>query len=220
MLIQVLYFTCFQGIFQSEISLSFALNNHIMQKNKILNLLIAITLLLTTSVSLSSCSKDGDSPGGNNGNYYIKAKFDGKEIIFKHQTNFQGGGNDGRLEHITLGADEKNYKDLGNNEFPIGFSIEIWNEGGNITPGTYTILGGGEVDYEDPKSYTLDAIYMLTGTTRYYANDTKDFTFVISELNKDKNIKGTFKGKIMLNDGSNKIINVTDGELFLPYTDN
>lgn len=190
-----------------------------MQKQKITQLIFAIALLFISSSLFTSCGKDGDGPNGNNGDYYVKAKFDGKEVNFKFQPSFQGGGNDGRLEHIVLGADLKSYTDLKPGEFPEGFSIEIWNEGGNITPGSYSVLAGGEVDYEDPKSYTLEGIYMITGTSRYYGSDTKDFTFNITELNKDKNIKGTFKGRIMLNDDSKKVITVTDGELFLPYSD-
>ncbi|MGM1427804.1 hypothetical protein ACS126_01010 [Sphingobacterium lactis] len=190
-----------------------------MQKQKITQLLFTLCLVLGFTMVLSSCSKDEDGPS-DSGNYFMKAKFNGELKEFKQQPSFQGGGNDGRLEHIVLGADEIYFKDVKPGEMSPGFVIEIWNIGGDIKNGTYTYNGGGGIDRDDANSYSLKSYYMLDGYTRYGANETENLTMVITELQRDKSIRGTFKGVFTLNDESGKTITITDGEFYLPYRDN
>lgn len=168
------------------------------------------------------CKKgDGDTAPDPN-KYYFRAKLNGVQKDFLHRAGFHGAGNDNRWEHLILiGYDEAFDPATPLEDLPLDFEIEIWNEGGNITPGTYTEAGGGPYDTETPNDYDLDAERhvqtMDNGTRQYDASENKDFKLVITEISKEKGIKGTFTGTIVHEDNANDIILITEGELYLPY---
>ena len=149
--------------------------------------------------------------------YYFKAKLNGTEIDFLHSAKLQGGGNDNRFEHITLSGYDKKLPNSSNlNDVPPAFGIEIWNMGGNIGSGTYS-QAGNPTDNNTPASYSLSGEYHPTPFIQYDAKVTQDFVFTITELSKTDGIKGTFKGKLISSQEPGKVIEVTEGELYLPY---
>ncbi len=186
---------------------------------------IKSALLVFSSLVLlwaASCGKTDDTPApGSTGDYYFRAKLNGKQLDFLHSAQFQGGGNDNRWEHIIFSGYESKYdasKPL--EEWPHNFNVDMWNEGGDFPSGTYTEAGGGPHDDEAPNSYDVDGEYHIQtkdhGTLQYDARETNDFTLTITEISAGKGIKGTFKGTLSNeNDFSDKIT-VTDGEFYLP----
>lgn len=169
----------------------------------------------------AGCKKgDGGGPAPNE--YYFRAKLNGELKNFVHGGGgFNGAGNNNLLQHIILSGYESDFApSTPLEELPPAFSLEIWNEGGNIPAGTYTEAEGLPSDSESPNDYSLDGEYHIqtnAGTIQYDAYDTHDFTMIITEISKEKGIKGTFKGKIANEDDMTDVVNVTEGEFYLPY---
>lgn len=168
----------------------------------------------------SGCKKGGGEAPPENA-YYFRAKLNGVQKDFLHVAKLQGGGNDNRWEHMILGGyDEAFDPATPLEDLPLDFEIEIWNEGGNITAGTYTEAAGGPYDTEAPNDYDLDGerhVQTSNGTDQYDASESKDFKLIITELSKEKGIKATFTGTLIHEDNPNDIIHVTEGEIYLPY---
>lgn len=190
-----------------------------MQSN---NKSVLLSIFVLGLLSMTSCGKnDGDSPSSGQSKYYFRAKLNGKQQDFLHGAQFQGGGNDNKWQHIIFAGYESNIdasKPI--EQWPHDFTIDMWNEGGDFPPGTYTEAGGGSYDTEAPNDYDVDGEYHIqtadNGTLQYDARETNDFTMTITGISEEKGIKGTFRGTLTNeNDFSDKIT-VTDGEFYLP----
>lgn len=178
-------------------------------------------IVLVVVFAFFGCSKD-DNDGGAGNKYYFKAKVNNEPYNFLHTAQFQGGGNDNKWQHIVIHgyvSDYDSFKPL--EESPHGFGFDLWNEGGDFPPGTYTQNGGGSYDNEDPLTYSIDMEYHIQtadqGTIQYDARETEDFTLTIIEVSKSKGVKGTFKGTISNEDNINDKKVITDGEFYLPF---
>ncbi len=186
------------------------------------SVLFGVVCMLMANVLSTGCSKNDD--GGADNKYYFRAKVNGQQYDFLHSAQFQGGGNDNKWQHITIGG-YISATDFSKpiEESPHAFGFDLWNEGGDFQPGTYTQNGGGPYDDESPSSYSIDMEYHIQtadqGTIQYDARETGDFTFEILEISKSNGIKAKFKGTIAHEDDINDKKVITDGELYLPYED-
>lgn len=165
---------------------------------------LAILCFIMITICLSACSKNDDGGDVPTGDYYLRAKVGGKAINF-FKVNFQGGGNDNRIEHIVIGGHETSYPPSG----PVSPSLdfEIWKIGGNITPGTYATPAENMI--------ARYAIQKSDGTLLYntsYGDDV--FTVKIETISKT-GIKGTFSGTVRNLAGES--ISIADGAFNLPY---
>lgn len=182
-------------------------------KNKNTGLVKQFLLGLLLVLFSSACSSDGggsDSEPNSGSDYYFRANLDGRKIDFK-TVNFQGGGNDNRFEHVTVGGFEGPHPTKVGDLMPPSLDFEIWKLGGDIKAGTYST----PVDQEMVARY---AIQTSNGTILYSTRTADDvFTVKIESISK-KGIKGTFSGKVR-NMDSGKAIEITDGVFNLPYMD-
>jgi hypothetical protein len=169
-----------------------------------LNTILSITFSLLFLLSLSACSKKSDSEtNADDSKYYFMATLNGKKINF-FDANFQGGGNDGKWEHIVIGGDE----DKTSNSPSL--DIELWMTGGNIKTGTY--------DFNLNRNFISRYAIQEANNTIIYNTEydgVRDYKINITELSKD-GIRGTFSGTLKLK-GSTKVYIVTDGDFYLPY---
>ena len=154
-----------------------------------------ILLLALTVLSFSACSND--EGGGNTSDYYFKATVDGREINF-HSAQFQGGtGIDNIWEHVVVGADETTY--TGSGPLPPSLDFEIWDVGGNITPGTYATPA-------DDRLIVRYAIQTPEGTIVYNTSMyDSPFKVTIEAISKD-GIKGKMEGTLQNEQGEPRII--------------
>jgi len=163
-----------------------------------------ILLLALTLLSFSACSND--EGGGNTSDYYFKATVDGREINFR-SAQFQGGtGTDNIWEHVVVGADETTY--TGSGPLPPSLDFEIWDVGGNITPGTYATPA-------DDRLIVRYAIQTPEGTIVYNTSMyDSPFKVTIEAISKD-GIKGKMEGTLQNEQGEPRII--TNGSFNLPF---
>lgn len=147
---------------------------------------------------ISSCSKS-DDPKPDNSGYHFTATIGGKKVVM-HNAKFQGGGNDGRWEHVVVSGSETTSVTSPSLDF------EIWRLGGDITPGTYVT----------PAETGMISRYavQLSGGTLVYNSQHDVFTVKIDAISKD-GIKGTMTGTLRSDGGES--ISITDGEFNLPY---
>lgn len=174
--------------------------------------------MLFAALAFAGCTKDDENNGPDNG-YYFKAKVNGQQYDFLHDAIFQGGGNDNKMQHVGVYG----YAAKPIEQSPHGFGFDLWNEGGDFLPGTYTQNGGagGGIDYEDPESYSVDMEYHIQtadhGTVQYDARETGDFTLKILEISRSGGIKGTFEGVITNENDFSDQMEITEGEFYLPH---
>jgi hypothetical protein len=163
-----------------------------------------ILVLVLTVLSFSGCSND--EGGGNTSDYYFKATVDGREINFR-SAQFQGGTGDNNIwEHVVVGADETIY--TGSGPLPPSLDFEIWDVGGNVTPGTYTTP-------TDDRLIVRYAIQTPEGTIVYNTSMyDSPFKVTIEAISKD-GIKGKMEGTLQNEQGETRII--TNGSFNLPF---
>lgn len=162
---------------------------------------------LAALLALTGCSKK-ETGGGPAGDYYFKATLDGRKINY-HSVNFQGGGEDGRWEHIVVGGVESTPPANGS-PGPPGLDFEIWRLGGNIGPGSYST----------PVEEGMIARYFIqteNGTLLYNTSWGDDVFVLKIEAISKQGIKGSFSGT--LRNQAGKTVSVTDGSFNLPYED-
>lgn len=170
---------------------------------KMIYSIAAVSLMITAQ----SCRSGEDAAP----EYYFRAKINGQQKDFLKDAKFQADV--ATWQHIVLGGDQID----GDASVP-AFAIELWNEGGTITTGTYNYQTNG--DSPDPNDYSLDGMYYYqtsTGTVIYDNYETENFTFNITELSKEKGIRGTFSGTVSSDDFPGQVWTVENGEVFLPY---
>jgi len=163
-----------------------------------------ILLLAMAILSFSACSDD--EGGGSTSDYYFKATVDGHVINFR-SAQFQGGTGDNNIwEHVVVGGDETRY--TGSGPLPPSLDFEIWDVGGNITPGIYTTPA-------DDRLIVRYAIQTPQGTI-VYNNSMYDspFKVTIEAISKD-GIKGKMEGTLQNEQGETRII--TNGSFNLPF---
>ena len=185
--------------------------------------LLAVVGVLMAGVLFSGCSKEDG--GGTYNTYYFKANINGEQYNFLHSAKFQGGGNDNKWQHIVISG----YISATDGSEPLeqqphSFGFDLWNEGGDFPPGTYTQNGGiwDGVDDIRAETYSIDMEYFIQtkeGTVQYDARETGDFTLEIIEINQSNGIKGKFKGTISHEDNINDKMVITEGEFYLPYNE-
>lgn len=178
-----------------------------MSFRKITGLFGVLVCVFVAFVSFSACSKDDDGGPGKSDDYYFKATFNGKAFDFTHTAKFQGGGNDGRWEHIVLGGYEAKFPTDGS-QLPPSYDIELWRVGGNIGVGKYE----SALEKEMISRY---AIQTNNGTLLYNTLQDGDNFILNIESISDKGIRGTFGGTIRNDAGA--AIEVKDGSFNLPY---
>lgn len=158
-------------------------------------------------IGVTSCRNGNESEP----QYYLKAKINGQQKDFLKNAKFQADIN--TWQHLVLGGDQITQSSL-----DAGFDIEIWNEGGTLKTGIYTYQPNG--DSTDPTDYSITCRYAIqqpNGTLVYNPYDTENFTFTITELSKEKGIRGTFSGTISSLDVPGQVWTVENGEVYLPY---
>lgn len=173
---------------------------------RILQQLVYVSIL---AVLFCACSSNDNGSDLNESDYYFKATLNGRKINF-YNTNFQGGGNDNRFEHIIVAGFEDHYPTAAGT-IPPSLDFEIWRTGGDIVAGTYSTP-------VEPEMVARYAIQTPDGTIVYSTNAADDvFTVKIESISKS-GIRGTFSGKVRnLNSGT--AIEITEGSFNLPYED-
>lgn len=163
---------------------------------------------------ISGCEKDEEAAPG--ADYYFEATLNGSEKDFLHQASFQGGGNDGRWEHIVIGGYEEPIPpgELDEEDIPAAFVIDLWNEGGTFETGTHISTGETPPDTPSPLDFSMDGEYHPDVTYQFDQRDNGRFTLTITELSSETGIKATFDGIIT---HENEVVEVTDGKLYLPF---
>lgn len=166
-----------------------------------------IFMALCLVFSFSSCRSGNEAEP----QYYLKAKINGQQKDFLKNAKFQADV--ATWQHLIFGGTEIN----GGVGEP-AFDIEVWNEGGTLKTGTYAYQANG--DSTDPNDYSVDCRYAYqtaNGTVVYNAYETENFTFTITELSKEKGIRGTFSGTVSSIDFPGQVWTVENGEVYLPY---
>lgn len=171
----------------------------------------------------AGCKKDDKDTAPPQGQYYFKAKFNGVQKDFFHSAQFQFGEKDGKLVSIIISGYEAKY-DLSKpiEDRALNLQLEIFRyDMANISPGTYTEVGSTTSTYRVDgerhvqKRNAQGQLYTL----QYDEGYLKDFTIVITEVSKEKGIKGTFRGRIRFETTPYDVINITEGEFYFPYNE-
>ncbi|WP_146194602.1 hypothetical protein [Flavobacterium crocinum] len=166
--------------------------------------------ILVLTLLFFGCSSDDNGSDNSGSDYFFKATLDGRKIDF-YDVNFQGGGNDNRFEHITVGGFEEPYPNKVGELIPPSLDFEIWRTGGDIKAGTYSTP-------TEPEMVARYAVQTTNGTIVYSTSTADDvFTLKIESISKN-GIKGTFSGKVR-NLDSGVAIEITEGTFNLPYED-
>lgn len=171
------------------------------------------------------CNKEkNDPPTPGPGQYYFKAKLNGEQKDFMHSAQFQFmENNKGELVSVNIAGYDGKY-DLSKpiEQRSIDFQLEIFRyDSKAITAGTYTEIGS------TTSTYRIDGERHIqkrndqgqTYTLQYDEGDLKDFEIVVTEVSKEKGIKGTFKGRIKYEAPPYDVITVTEGMFYFPYND-
>ncbi len=155
------------------------------------------TRLILLFFLLNSCIGGGIGP-----DYYIKAKFDGKERVFKSLVTGQKGLENDKIVHLVMGASESD-----GNSFP-AYDLEIWNLNDEIK-------AGGQ--YRE-NEINLISRYATDGFTKYnnVNNSVQDFQIKIERLETGR-VSGTFSGTITNSNGQDLVI--SEGEFNCPIKD-
>lgn len=170
------------------------------------SLKIFTTILLPALLVWSFYACSNDEGGGSTSDYYFKATVDGRDINFR-SAQFQGStGDDNIWEHVVVGGNETSY--IFNGPLPPSLDFEIWDVGGNITPGTYTTP-------TDDRLIVRYAIQTPQGTIVYNTSMfDSPFTVTVEAISKD-GIKGKMEGTLQNEQGETRII--TNGSFNLPF---
>jgi len=185
--------------------------------------LFKASLLIITVFLFMSCGKsNNDSSPPPQNDYYFRAKLNGVLKDFKHTAHCFYGEKNGNIVSIDLSGYESKYdpsKPI--EETPYDFQIEIFRyDMANISPRLYSVAEAKATHYN---YYRVNGERHIQtkdqGTIQYDEDGVEDFVVVITELSKEKGLKGTFKGHITRDRAPKDVINVTEGEFYLPYSE-
>ena len=172
----------------------------------------------------SGCNKDKNDPPPAPGQYYFKAKLNGEQKDFMHSAQFQfGETNSGELISVNIfGYDGKYDFSKPIEQRSIDFQLEIFRyDNKAIIPGKYTEIGstGSTYRIDGERHIQKRNDQGIPYTLQYDEGDLKDFEIVVTEVSKDKGIKGTFKVRIKFETAPFDVITVTEGVFYFPYND-
>ena len=159
-----------------------------------------LTIFYISIMLLTSCSKDDDNQGPNgNANYYIKAKVNDDSVMVSHLAQATQNGSDNNLV-ITLYAAAS-----ASNIYPF-FNCDL-DELEEISTGTYNSQTHQMLfEYYD-KNNNVYGDYEINGTF--------PFQLKITEITPSF-LKGTFQGALRIAGSDNEIVNISEGEFYLP----
>lgn len=180
-----------------------------MKYRSVFSILLSFVLL-----SIAGCKKNGTGSEDSANGYYLRAKLNGELTDFSNGAGVSFMGDDGRISVIDLGGFSGVYPKGSHNveDEPPELEIDCWTPNGangDIKPGTYT----GKDDFYSPRCQYIKQT--KNGTLIHVSGE--DFILTIQEISKTKGIRGTFSGRLTLDDGD--VIMVTDGEMNLPSHD-